>query len=75
MLKKLGLESVKNQDYPEEKIEIIIAHGGSTDGTLESVQSDNEFPSLSIIIVAYNCAQNLQKCLEKILCVLIMIRM
>lgn len=29
------LESIKNQDYPEEKMEIIIADGGSIDKTLE----------------------------------------
>ena len=29
------LESINNQDYPGEKIEIIIADGGSTDKTLE----------------------------------------
>ena len=29
------LESVKMQNYPKEKIEIIVADGGSTDGTLE----------------------------------------
>lgn len=29
------LESIKNQNYPKNKIEIIIADGGSTDGTLQ----------------------------------------
>ena len=29
------LKSIANQDYPKEKIEIIISDGGSTDGTLE----------------------------------------
>ena len=29
------LESIKKQDYPAEKTEIIIADGGSTDKTLE----------------------------------------
>jgi glycosyltransferase involved in cell wall biosynthesis len=29
------LESIKNQDYPKNKIEIIIADGGSTDRTME----------------------------------------
>ena len=27
-----SLESISNQDYPRNKIEIIIADGGSTDG-------------------------------------------
>ena len=29
------LESIKKQNYPTEKIEIIVADGGSTDGTVE----------------------------------------
>jgi len=29
------LESIKKQDYPKNKIEIIISDGGSTDRTLE----------------------------------------
>ncbi|MBU3956768.1 glycosyltransferase [Patescibacteria group bacterium] len=29
------LKSIVEQDYPKNKIEIIIAHGGSTDKTLE----------------------------------------
>jgi|Deesub1362A_J573_1020465.scaffolds.fasta_scaffold01105_10 glycosyltransferase involved in cell wall biosynthesis len=32
---EMCLESIVNQDYPKEKIEIIIADGGSTDRTLE----------------------------------------
>ncbi|RLI71486.1 hypothetical protein DRO97_09820 [Archaeoglobales archaeon] len=32
---KQCLESIVNQDYPKEKIEIILADGGSTDRTLE----------------------------------------
>jgi glycosyltransferase involved in cell wall biosynthesis len=31
------LESIVAQDYPEDKIEIIIADGGSTDSTLSIV--------------------------------------
>jgi glycosyltransferase involved in cell wall biosynthesis len=33
-----SLESVREQDYPQEKIEIIIADGGSTDSTLKLVK-------------------------------------
>lgn len=33
------LDSILMQDYPKEKIEIIIADGGSTDGTLDLVKS------------------------------------
>ena len=32
------LESVRNQDYPEDKVEIIIADGGSSDSTVEIAQ-------------------------------------
>lgn len=32
------LESIAFQDYPKNKVEIIIADGGSTDGTLDLVQ-------------------------------------
>ncbi|MDP2754648.1 MAG: glycosyltransferase [Nitrospirota bacterium] len=34
----LCLESIAGQDYPKEKIEFIIADGGSTDSTLEIAQ-------------------------------------
>lgn len=33
------LESIKNQDFPGDKIEILIADGGSTDRTLQIVKS------------------------------------
>lgn len=33
------LDSVLNQDYPKDRIEVIIADGGSTDDTLEIVKS------------------------------------
>jgi glycosyltransferase involved in cell wall biosynthesis len=32
---EMCLESIANQDYPKDKIEIIIADGGSIDRTLE----------------------------------------
>ncbi|MEM3737525.1 MAG: glycosyltransferase [Candidatus Bathyarchaeia archaeon] len=32
---QLCLESIRNQDYPKEKLEIIIVDGGSTDSTVE----------------------------------------
>ncbi len=43
----LCLESLKNQDYSKEKIEVIIADGGSTDSTLEIAQkyADKIYPN------------------------------
>jgi len=35
------LESIVAQDYPKDKIEIIIADGSSTDGTLEIMNPIN----------------------------------
>lgn len=32
---RLSLESINKQDYPRELVEVILADGGSTDGTLE----------------------------------------
>lgn len=34
----LYLEAIISQDYPHEKIEIIIADGGSTDGTIQALE-------------------------------------
>ena len=47
------LESIAMQDYPKDNIEIIIADGGSTDGTLEII---SEFSS------AYNLHPQTSNC-------------
>lgn len=59
------LESIKNQSY--EGAEIVVVDGFSGDGTMTSKSSGNNLPSLSVIIVTYNCAQNLEKCLDQII--------
>lgn len=38
---ELCLESIREQNYPQKKIEIIIADGGSTDKTLQAVKKFN----------------------------------
>jgi glycosyltransferase involved in cell wall biosynthesis len=38
---KKSLQSIRSQDYPQDKIEIIIADGGSTDGTLTVLKEYN----------------------------------
>lgn len=32
------MQSIAVQDYPKELVEVIVAYGGSTDGTLEIAQ-------------------------------------
>lgn len=43
----LCMASIKNQNYPKEKIEVIIADGGSTDSTLEIARkyTDKIYPN------------------------------
>lgn len=36
------MKALAGQDYPHEKMELIIADGGSTDGTLEQLSSFND---------------------------------
>ena len=35
------LESIRSQNYPQDKIEIIIADGGSTDNIMQSLYQIN----------------------------------
>ena len=45
------IESIFKQDYPKDKIEIIISDGGSTDKTLEIINSINSTNSISLKIL------------------------
>lgn len=46
------LESITMQDYPQDRIEIIIADGGSSDGTLEIVNSISTTDSINLKIIS-----------------------
>jgi glycosyltransferase involved in cell wall biosynthesis len=57
---KQCLDSIAEQDYPKDKIEVIVADGGSTDGTLNII---NEFSASNLQPQTPNCsfsASNLQ---------------
>ena len=44
------IESILNQDYPSDKYELLIADGGSRDGTLDVIKSYSlRFPSIKLI--------------------------
>lgn len=46
------LESIAMQDYPKDTIEVIIADGGSSDGTLEIINSINAADSINLEILS-----------------------
>lgn len=46
------LESIAIQDYPKDGVEIIIADGGSTDATLEIIQSINSTNPINLKVVS-----------------------
>jgi len=52
---KSKLENISTVSYPREKIEVILADDGSTDGTLEKVYSFSKtYPNLKIKVVRQN---------------------
>lgn len=48
---KQCMESIAGQDYPKDKIEVIVADGGSTDGTLEIISEFSVASNSNIYIV------------------------
>ncbi len=64
-----ALESIAGQDYPAECIEIVVAHGTSTDGTGELLQSfRRDHPDLAVTILdnpSNNTAVGRNICLQR----------
>jgi glycosyltransferase involved in cell wall biosynthesis len=79
---KACLDSIVRQDYPKDKIEVIIVDGGSKDKTLEiarkygvdknlrnsllATNAENGTPLVSVNIPTYNSEKTLDECLRSI---------